>query len=158
MRRHARILYSPEATYQGFLLKNVNWTTLPPEAFGAIAGAFLGRGLAVPRAWLEEDDITRTSIIPLRANGRRVEAQGLMGLSHAEPRVSGLGAILVGGRWFTEHDRQVVLISERTAVASGSIPGIPKATRSPSGAWNSPWPGCFPANSCKTAWISTASR
>ncbi|MGE5258800.1 MAG: FtsX-like permease family protein [Hyphomicrobiales bacterium] len=126
MRRHARILYGPEATYQGFLLKNVNWTTLPSEAFGVIAGAFAGHGLAVPRAWLEEDDITRTSVIPLRANGRRVEAQGLMGLSHAEPQVSGLDAVLVGGHWFTEHDRQAVLISERTAVGLGIDPRHPE--------------------------------
>ena len=126
MRRHARVLYSPTATYQGFLLKNVNWTTLPPEAFGAVAGAFTGLGLAVPRAWLEEDDLTRTSSIPLRANGRRVEAHGLMGLSHAEPRVSGLDAILVGGRWFAERERQVVLISERTAVSLGIDPLHPE--------------------------------
>ena len=126
MRRHARILYSPEATYQGFLLKNVNWTTLPSESFGAIAGAFVGRGLAVPRAWLEEDDLTRTTVIPLRANGRSVEAQGLMGLSHAEPRVSGLDAILIGGRWFSEHERRVVLIPERMAVGLGIDPQRPQ--------------------------------
>jgi hypothetical protein len=126
MRRHARILYSPEATYQGFLLKNVNWTTLHSEAFGVIAGAFTGRGLAVPRAWLEEEDLTRTSFIPLRANGRSAEALGMMGLSHAEPRVSGLDAILVGGRWFGELDRQAVLIPERMAVSLGIDPRRPE--------------------------------
>jgi hypothetical protein len=126
MRRHARILYSPEATYQGFLLKNVNWTTLPSEAFEAIAGAFLGRGLVAPRAWREEDDLTRTSVVPLRANGRSAEAQGLMGLSHAEPQVSGLDAILVGGRWFTEHERQAVLVPERMAVGLGIDPRHPQ--------------------------------
>jgi hypothetical protein len=126
MRRHARILYAPEATYQGFLLKNVNWTTLPSEAFGAIAGAFAGRGLAVPRAWLQEDDLTRASVIPLRANGRSVDAQGLMGLSYAEPEVSGLDAILVGGRWFTAQERQVVLIPERMAVSLGIDPQRPQ--------------------------------
>jgi hypothetical protein len=126
MRRHARILYSPEATYQGFLLKNVNWTTLPSESFAVIAGAFAGRGLAVPRAWLEEDDLTRTTVIPLRANGRSVEAQGLMGLSHAEPQVSGLDAVLVGGRWFSEHERRVVLIPERMAVGLGIDPQRPQ--------------------------------
>jgi hypothetical protein len=126
MRRHARILYSPEATYQGFLLKNANWTTLPSESFAVIAVAFAGRGLAVPRAWLEEDDLTRMTVIPLRANGRSVEAQGLMGLSHAEPQVSGLDAILVGGRWFSEHERRVVLIPERMAVSLGIDPRRPQ--------------------------------
>jgi hypothetical protein len=126
MRRHARIFYGPEATYQGFLLKNVNWTALPPEAFGAIAGDFSGRGLAVPRAWREEDDVTRPSVVPLRANGRSVEGQGLMGLSHAEPQVSGLDAILVGGRWFAEHERQVVMMSERMAAGLGIDPRHPQ--------------------------------
>jgi hypothetical protein len=126
MRRHARVFYGPEATYQGFLLKNVNWTTLPAEAFGAIAGDFSGRGLAVPRAWREEDDVTRTSVVPLRANGRSAEGQGLMGLSHAEPQVSGLDAILVGGRWFDAHERQVVLMSDRMAVGLGIDPRHPQ--------------------------------
>ncbi|MCU0601920.1 MAG: M28 family peptidase [Desulfobacterales bacterium] len=126
MRRHARVFYGPEATYQGFLLKNVNWTTLPPEAFGAIARHFSGRGMAVPRAWLQEDDPTRTSAVPLRAGGRSAEGQGLMGLSHAEPQVSGLDAILVGGRWFAEHERQVVLMSERMAAGLGIDPQRPE--------------------------------
>jgi hypothetical protein len=126
MRRHVRVFYAPEATYQGFLLKNVNWTALPPEAFGAIARDFSGRGLAVPRAWMEEDDVTRPSVVPLRADGRSAEGQGLMGLSHAEPQVSGLDAILVGGRWFAEHERQVVLISDRMAAGLGIDPRHPK--------------------------------
>ena len=44
MRRHARILYGPEATYQGLLLKNVNWSSCPPRPSEPIAGAFAGRG------------------------------------------------------------------------------------------------------------------
>jgi hypothetical protein len=126
MRRHARILYSPQAAYQGFMLKNVNWTTLPSEAFGAIAGAFRGRGLAAPRAWLEEDDMTRPTVIPLRANGRSVDAQGLMGLSHAEPLISGLDAILISGRWFTAEERKTALISERMALGLGIDPQRPQ--------------------------------
>jgi hypothetical protein len=126
IRRHARIFYGPEATYQGFLLKNVNWTTFPPEAFREIAGNFYGRGLAVPRAWMEEEDVTRTSVVPLRANGRSAEGQGLMGLSHAEPQVSGLDAILIGGRWFAEQERQVVLISDRMAAGLGIDPQHPQ--------------------------------
>jgi hypothetical protein len=126
LRRHARILYSPGATYQGFLLKNVNWGDLPSEALGAVSAFFAGKGLAVPRAWLEEDDVTRTSFIPLRANGRSIEALGMMGLSHAEPQVSGLADVLTAGRWFGAQDRRAVLISERLAESLGLDPRRPE--------------------------------
>jgi len=129
MRRHARILYSPEATFQGFLLKNANWTTLPPEAFGVIANTFSEIGRAVPRAWLEEDDPTRTGSVPLRAGGRSAEAKGLMGLLSAEPQVSGLDAFLVGGRWFTESERFAALLPERLAVSLGIDPQQPEGQR-----------------------------
>jgi hypothetical protein len=122
LRRHARILYSPGATFQGFLLKNVSWGKLPVEAFGSVSAFFADKGLAAPRAWLEEDDVTRTSVIPLRANGRSIDALGMMGLSHAEPEVSGLGDVLTAGRWFTAQDRRAVLISERLAESLGLDP------------------------------------
>ena len=64
----------------------------------------------MPRAWLEEEDATRAGVVPLRAGGRSAEAQGLMGLAAAEPEVSGLDAILVGGRWFTDAERFAVLL------------------------------------------------
>ncbi len=129
MRRHARILYSPQAAYQGFLLKNTNWASLPPEAFEAIANAFSGNGRAVPRAWLEAEDATRTGVVPLRAGGRNAEALGLMGLAYAEPQVSGLDAILVGGRWFDETERFAALLPERLAVGLGIDPRRPEGQR-----------------------------
>ena len=46
----------------------------------------------------------------------------MMGLSHAEPQVSGLGDVLTAGRWFTAQDRRAVLISERLAESLGLDP------------------------------------
>jgi hypothetical protein len=129
MRRHVRILYSPEAGYQGFLLKNTNWASLPPEAFEVIANAFAGTGLATPRAWLEEADPTHTCVVPLRVGGRSAEAQGLMGLAHSEPQVSGLDAVLIGGRWFSEAERFAALLPERLAVSLGVDPRHPEGHR-----------------------------
>ena len=129
MRRHARILYSPQAAYQGFLLKNTNWTTLPAEAFETVANAFAGTGRTVPRAWMEGEDATRTGMVPLRAGGRSAEAQGLMGLASAEPQVSGLDAILVGGRWFDETERYAALLPERLAASLGIDPQQPEGQR-----------------------------
>jgi hypothetical protein len=126
LRHHARILYDAHVPYYGFLLKNAGWADLPSEALGVIASTFAGTGTVVPRAWLEGPDRARTTFVPLRADGRLVEAQGLMGLSAAESRVSGLDAILEGGRWFTEADRFSVLLPDRMAANLGIDPRRPE--------------------------------
>ncbi len=126
MRHHARLLYDAHVPYYGFLLKNAGWADLPSEALGVITSTFAGTGTVVPRAWLEEPDRTRTTFIPLRAEDRVIEAHGMMGLSAAESRVSGLDAILEGGRWFTEADRFAVLLPDRMATNLGIDPRRPE--------------------------------
>ena len=126
LRHHARILYDVHVPYHGFLLKNAGWTDLPSEALGVVANTFAGTGTAAPRGWLEEPDRTRTTFVPLSAGGRVIEAQGLMGLSAAESRVSGLDTILEGGRWFTEADRFAVLLPDRMAANLGIDPRRPE--------------------------------
>jgi cell division protein FtsX len=115
MRRHARVLYDSNAAYQGFLLKNVNWRSLPPEAYGSIKNSFADRAVAVPRVWLEDEDRTRSTRIPIYYNDRAFEAQGMVGLSHDESKVSGLDEIITAGRWLSPGDHQAVLLPERMA-------------------------------------------
>ena len=115
MRRHARVLYDSKASYQGFLLKNVNWRSLPPEAFGQIENSFGGQAVAAPRVWLEDEDRTRSTRIPVYFNGRFFEAQGMVGLAADESKVSGLDQTLIAGRWLRADDRQVMLLSQRMA-------------------------------------------
>ncbi len=119
MRHHARLLYEPTAPYKGFLLKNVNWRDLPPQAFESISNNFAQKGTSVPRVWLEDADRTRTTRIPVYYNGRSFEAQGLVGLSHLEPDVSGLDKILIGGRWLAENELNTILLPERMARSLG---------------------------------------
>ena len=115
MRRHARILYDSKTPYQGFLLKNVNWRSLPPEAFGRIANSFGNTAIAVPRVWLEDPDRTRSTRIPVHFKGKVFEAQGLVGLSADESRVTGLEEILVAGRWLRPEDQHAVILPQRMA-------------------------------------------
>jgi hypothetical protein len=115
MRRHARVLYDSNTPYQGFLLKNVNWRSLPPEAFGRIANSFGGKAIAAPRVWLEDEDRTRSTRIPVFFKDSEYEAQGMVGLSADEPKVSGLDKVIVAGRWLLPGERQVALLSERMA-------------------------------------------
>ncbi|MEJ5359874.1 MAG: FtsX-like permease family protein [Desulfobacterales bacterium] len=117
VRRHARILYQPDPPYQGMLLRNPNWRSLPAEAAGEIARAFPAGAETAPRAWIEEEDPTRSAVVPLAVGARRAEAQGVMGLSAAEARVTGADRALVAGRWFREDERQAVLLPERLAAA-----------------------------------------
>jgi len=119
MRRHFRVLYDSRIAYQGFLLKNVNWRSLPPEAFSRIANAFEDQAIAAPRVWLEDEDRTRTTPIPVEFNGRAYEAQGMVGMSAEEPQISGLDKILVAGRWLRPGDEQAVLLPERLAEQLG---------------------------------------
>jgi len=122
MRRHARLLYQPTAPYQGFLLKSVNWNDLPPQALGFISNNFVQKGISVPRVWLQDEDKTRSCRIPVYHDGRSFEAQGLVGLSHLEPRVSGLDEILIGGRWLAENELDTILLPDRMAENLGIDP------------------------------------
>lgn len=129
LRRHSRILYDAGAAYHGILLKNVNWKELPSPALGVIENAFAGEGIAVPRIWLEEADATRPTIIPVRCGERRVEALGMVGLSHRETQVSGLERTLVGGRWFEPGERRALILPDRLAAGLGIDPARPEGRR-----------------------------
>jgi FtsX-like permease family/Peptidase family M28 len=115
MRRHARVLFAGKTPYQGFLLKNVNWRSLPPEAFGRVANSFGDKAIAVPRVWLEDQDRTRSTRIPVYVKDKMFEAQGMVGLSADEPKVSGLDGILTAGRWLRANEPQSVLLPQRMA-------------------------------------------
>jgi FtsX-like permease family/Peptidase family M28 len=115
IRQHTRILFNDQQPYQGFLLKNINWRDLPPQAYTVVSNAFSLTGIAVPRVWLEEDDRTRSTRIPIHYGVKTFEARGMIGLSHNETRVSGIKDILVAGRWLTKEDQQAVLLPDRMA-------------------------------------------
>jgi cell division protein FtsX len=115
LRLQARIQYDQHASYQGILMKNVNWRDLPPEAHVSLTNTFPETTTAAPRVWLEDDDRTRTPRIPIRLENRAFEAQGLMGLSHREPHISGIDKVLISGRWFNPTDRHAILLPERLA-------------------------------------------
>ena len=75
---------------------------------------------------MEDEDRTRTTRIPVYHNGRSFEAQGLVGLSHLEPSVSGLDEVLIGGRWLAENELNTILVPERMAKNLGINPHNPQ--------------------------------
>jgi len=125
LRHLARVRFTDQAAYQGFLLKNFNWQSLLPESETTLKNAFEGLGTVAPRVFFEDEDRTRPTEVLLEAGDKRFEAQGLVGLSAAEGEVTGLDRTLIGGRWFQPGERRVILISERAALALGLNPTAP---------------------------------
>ncbi|MFC1815356.1 FtsX-like permease family protein [Thermodesulfobacteriota bacterium] len=126
MRRHARLLFRQTTPYQGFLFKNPNWQSLSPETLGIFLNAFEKKGIVAPRVWMEAEDRTQSTLIPVRFKDRVHQARGLVGLSAQESLITGIDQLLVGGRWIQEKDRQVVLLPERMAKILGIDPRRPQ--------------------------------
>ena len=110
LRRQNRLQFDAAPTYQGLLLKNIDWHQLPEESLAIFESLFDGDVTVAPRVWLAGDEPTRAGRIMVRHRGRGYRFQGLTGLSADEPRVSGLDRILVRGRWFRRGEDNAVLI------------------------------------------------
>ena len=124
IRHHARLMYSSKAPYQGFLLKNVNWADLPPEALNILSLTFGNKDTMAPRVWMEDEDRTRSTLIPIRYHEQVYEARGLVGLSFTEATVTGLDKTLVSGRWFQENEKYSVLLPEQVVTHLGIEPEL----------------------------------
>ena len=115
IRQHSRLLYNDTTPYQGLLVKQINWQTLPDRAFKIIENSLASNMIAAPRAWLETDDRAQTAKIPLMTGTETFDANGLIGLSHTESGISGLSQRLTRGRWFSRDDRYSIIIPESMA-------------------------------------------
>ncbi|HFQ89382.1 MAG TPA: FtsX-like permease family protein [Desulfobulbus sp.] len=125
LRRQNRLRFEPRATYQGLLLKNIDWHKLPEESLAIFESLFDGNVVVAPRVWLAGDKPSRAGRIMVRHRGRGYRFQGLTGLSPDEPRVSGLDRILVRGRWFRRNEPNAVLIPSGLAERLGIDPEKP---------------------------------
>ncbi|WP_147819925.1 FtsX-like permease family protein [Salidesulfovibrio onnuriiensis] len=115
--------FSPKAGYDGLLMKYFNWQDLPVEALSVVSEAYADKGVVAPRVWYDTGltgDKSRAPLIPVSFKGKVAQLRGTVGLSHTEPRVSGLDRILVKGRWFRPGERHVVLLPERITTAIGA--------------------------------------
>jgi cell division protein FtsX len=127
-RHQTRIRFQEASPYRGLLLKNANWQSLPAEALPALKHA-AGGGDIGPRVWLETGDRTRSPAVPVRRGGRTFTATGVVGLSAAEARLTGLDQSLTGGGWFTDDHERAVILPERMAETLGLDPRQPDGAR-----------------------------
>ncbi|SDB08655.1 MacB-like core domain-containing protein [Desulfonatronum thiosulfatophilum] len=107
--------FSATASYSGAMMKYLGWQDMPVEALSIVDNFFEGRGVVAPRAWYITEDMTSAPMVPIFRGESSDIARGLVGLSHAEPLVSGLDAMLVQGRWFAEGERSAVILPEGMA-------------------------------------------
>ncbi|TVQ97805.1 MAG: FtsX-like permease family protein [Desulfovibrionales bacterium] len=107
--------FSDQASYSGAMMKYLGWQDMPVEALTIVGNFFEGRGVVTPRAWYVTEDMTTAPMVPLTRGTASDMARGLVGLSHAEPLVSGLDEILVEGRWFREGERAAVILPQGMA-------------------------------------------
>ena len=126
MRRQNRLQFATEAPYQGLLIKNIDWTKLPPDSLPVFRSLFDGQVQVAPRVWLSSDDHARAAQIVARFQDEPILLQGLTGLSSAEPAVTGMNRILLKGRWFSKGERNAVLIPTIMAARLDIDPGDPE--------------------------------
>ncbi|WP_051305788.1 FtsX-like permease family protein [Desulfogranum mediterraneum] len=110
IRSQHKLSFDPQGSYQGILLKNIGWQSLPRESLSIFRALFEGTPLVGPRVWLAADEPSRAARIQVEVQEQPFLIQGLMGLSPREPLLSSLDTILLKGRWFTEEESNGVLI------------------------------------------------
>lgn len=123
-RRQAGVPVGQAASWQGIVLRDPAWRTLPPAALAAVANRFAGQAEVAPRGWLTDRAGSQAlGAVLTTSAGRRAEARAVMGLSAEEASVSGLDAVLAAGRWFAPQDRWAVILPQRLAERLGVVPG-----------------------------------
>ena len=121
-----RIPRTYKPSYAGAMLRDRNWRAVKTSALDHILSAFEPVGTVAPRSWLispaEGQQLTLNVWLAGRENvSGPANATGLVGLSAAEPAVSGLDATLRAGRWFEPGEENVCLLPDAMA---GDLLGI----------------------------------
>ena len=133
IRKEGWVNFSDTAPYNGLLVKQLRWKTLPPESLQVMSDMFGAENVA-PRVWKSDQDLTKAPVIPLQAAthqtdtmhklalSKRATLRAIIGLSHTEAHVSGFNTMLTAGSWFTPQDRHAMILPEAIAAKLGITP------------------------------------
>lgn len=123
-RDEGAVRFAETSPYQGVLLKNVGWRSLPAEALAVIRDAYGATGAVIaPLSWLELPEKTLTPATSIRAGDRAETVQTFLGLVPEEEAIGRLGGLLTAGRWFAPGQRDAVLLPGPMAARLGVGPG-----------------------------------
>ena len=123
LRQHTYVQFSENQPYYGLFMKNLGWKNLPRETLGIVSNDFEENGMVAPRGWMELKDKTTPAVTPVSYGDKQEEVKGLVGLSHIEPKVSGIDKILVSGTWLTPGNNKQILLSKEMADRLGASAG-----------------------------------
>ena len=115
--------FADVSPYQGVLLKNIGWRSLPPEALSVLGDAYGATDVVAPLSWLELPEKTLSPATSVRSGNRSETVRGLIGLSADEAAVGRISGALATGRWFAPGERDAVILPEPMAERLGVSPG-----------------------------------
>lgn len=114
--KQKRFSIGKPAQWEGLLFRSPGWQALADPALKHLSTELAGIAQPVPRAWYVSYAADRQNAVEIaRANGRRVTAVAALGMTHAEPKVTGVDRALVAGRWFTATDARTVILPKKLA-------------------------------------------
>ncbi len=107
--------------YEGALVRDRNWRGMQPSALTYIQSHFGGFARVAPRAFYISEKRGERAYIDFEEpeSGRRSFANGLLGVTPAEPAVLGIDRMLTAGRWFREGERHAVILPGELAELVG---------------------------------------
>lgn len=114
-RQEGAVKYRDDAPYQGALIKNIGWRSLPPEALSVVRDMFPAGATVSPLAWFELNDKTQTGMTELVSQGGQATAQGVMGLAAGGGEAARMGRLVSQGRWFEPGERMAVILPQDLA-------------------------------------------
>ena len=111
-----------QPSYHGALFHDIQWWWWEYSVYDYILSHFGEHGGVVPRNWLSLG-FEESGYIPIQRGGEQAAVLALMGLTPAEPAVTGIDGALTAGSWFADEREESVLLPEPLAARLGIGPG-----------------------------------
>lgn len=104
--------------YTGLLLRDRVFAPLDDAAYRSLKSEFADNGVVSRRVWFFGAEVGAQSVLNIRRGGFRQEITAILGMDPEESMIlRPHEALIEGGRWFTETDRDVVILPQSVAEA-----------------------------------------
>lgn len=118
-----QILRDSEGAYPGILVRSKFWGPLEDAAHDYAKVHFEDMGIVAPRSWYMTRDKKKT---PIESAEKSHKVEGILGLTAAESRVTGVDSLLVAGRWIRDREEACVLpltVAEKLEIPVKALQG-----------------------------------
>ena len=105
-----------KAAYEGLLFRQTTWGALAEPALKYLETELANVAVPIPRAWYVSYASDRQNAVEIACGDKaRATAVAALGLTWAEPSVSGMGSTVVAGRWIGKGETRVCLLPRQLA-------------------------------------------